>query len=77
MGKAWQQKNIKITYHCKNQVQKLKVKIQKEDLGWNTTWLSVCLQTQQDCVCVHKHNTRSIKILYSKSLYMLVKTKTI
>jgi hypothetical protein len=37
MGKAWQQNNIKITYHSKNQVENLKVKTQKEDLGWNTT----------------------------------------
>ncbi len=36
MRKAWQQNNIKITYHYNNQVQKHKVKTQKEDLGWNT-----------------------------------------
>ena len=48
MGETWQQKDIKITYHCKNQVQKLKVQTQEEDLGWNTTRLSVYLQTQQD-----------------------------
>jgi hypothetical protein len=30
MGKAWQQNNIKITYHCKNQVENLKVKTQKK-----------------------------------------------
>jgi hypothetical protein len=28
--KAWQQKYLKITYHCKNQVQKLKVETQRE-----------------------------------------------
>jgi hypothetical protein len=37
MGKAWQQNNIKITYPWQNQVENLKVKTQKEDLGWNTT----------------------------------------
>ena len=45
-GEKHGKKNIKITYHCKNQVQKFKVKAQEEDLGWNTTRLSVCSQTQ-------------------------------
>ena len=32
--KAWQQKGIKNTYHCKNQVQKLIVETQQEGVGW-------------------------------------------
>jgi hypothetical protein len=33
-NKAWQQKGMKNIYHCKNQVQKLKVETQQEGLGW-------------------------------------------
>jgi len=54
MGKAWQQNNIKITYHCKNQVEnrentKRRLRMEHhmiECVFTNTTKLSVCSQTQ-------------------------------
>ena len=73
MGKTWQQNNIKITYHCKNQVENLKAKTQKEDLGWNmiecvftnTTKLSVCSQTQDP---LHKNPLFKINLYTSEDL---------
>ena len=40
--KAWQQKGIKNTYHCKN----LRWKLNKKAQDGNTTRVSVCSQTQ-------------------------------
>ena len=45
MGENMAKKN-KEYIPCKNQVHKLKVKTQEEDLRWNTTRLSVCSQTR-------------------------------
>ena len=34
-------------------------------------------ERQQEWACVHRHNTRFVKVLYLKSIYILVKTKNI
>ena len=66
--RAWQQKGINNVYHCKNQVQTLKVETQQEGLEWKHN-KSECAFTNTSC---------SVKILHSKSIYiLLVKTKTI
>ncbi len=61
-GKKHGNKTIKnYTYHCKNQLQKNKVKTQEEDIGWNTTRLSVCSQTQRP---LHKNPSFKINLTY-------------
>ena len=59
MGKSIATKRCKNTYHCQNQVQKLKVKIQEEDLGRTTTRLNVCSKTQHP---LHKNPSFKINL---------------
>ena len=70
MGIAWQQKDTKNTYHCKMlKVQKLKVKTQEEDLGWNSTRLSVCSQTQHP---LHKIPSFKINLHTNEDQYHIM-----
>ena len=66
MRKAWQQINIKTPYHCKNQVQKLKVKTQKED---SHDW--VCVNKHNKIECVFKHNTSLKNLLFKINIHTI------
>ena len=61
--KVWQQKRYKEYIP----LQKLKMEIKQEGVGW---------KHKSDHVFT-KHNIRSIKVLHSHSSYILVKTKNI